>query len=89
VLQSLGVVWTKVFNVGDCIPMWLKNVHRLSEGRSVRTRKDPLSNPAAENAVVTSADEVKEPTTGITNGTMNDLSQARVVGNINVLQHSY
>jgi len=80
---------TEVLEVRDRVAVGLKNVHGLTERRSVRARENPFPNPAAENTFIASANEVEEPAAGITHGTMNDFSQAGVIGNGHVFQHSH
>jgi hypothetical protein len=67
----------------------LKNVHRLAKRWGVGTKENPLSDPSAENSFVAPANEMKKPTPGIADATMNHVCQVRIVGHTDVLQHAH
>lgn len=67
----------------------LKNTKRLAERRNICAREDPLTDPGAELAVLSAADEVKQPPALIADGSMDHGSECRVVLRSHVLQHSH
>src|SRR5437016_2884073 len=79
----------KIFHIQDGIIPRFENVHYLSKRRSVCTRKDSLSDPAAKFILLVSADEVEQAAAGITYTTINDFSQFTVVSSTDMLQHPH
>src|SRR5208282_2296629 len=88
-LQSPGIMGAKVFHIQDRVVARLEYVHCLRERWYVRARKNSFSNPSAKNTFIAATDEVQQAAAGIADGTINHLAQTCIVGEADVLQHSY
>ena len=69
-LHCLGIVQTKILNIQDGVVVRLEDGHGLLQGWGVGSLKDPFSDPAAEVFFEVFADEMQEPSAGLTDGTI-------------------